>query len=175
MKHFKIFAPIVIIISLFSLSAAFTPTKSEGQRVPDFVASTLDGKSFALMDWLQRPDNRVLILAFFATWCELCDEDLKFFQRIQEKYADQGLRVFCVFTGSLSKIEAAKEYMEELQVELPLLLDHKRVIAKLYKVAGFPCIYAIDREGFLRIKCLGCSEDVKRSFEGNLKNLLPTP
>jgi thiol-disulfide isomerase/thioredoxin len=175
MKHFKVLIPIIIIISFLSLPAAFAPTKLEGQKVPDFVTSTLDGKSFALMDWLQRPDNKVLILTFFATWCEHCDEDLSFLQRLQDQYADQGLRVVCVFTGSLSKINAAKKYLEELKIELPVLMDNKRVITKRYRVAGFPCTYAIDREGFLRTRYLGCSEDVRTKFESNLKNLLTIP
>ncbi len=174
MKHFKVLIPIIIAISFFSLPAAFAPTKLEGQKVPDFVTSTLDGKSFALMDRLQRPDNKVLILVFFATWCELCEEELKFFQRLQDQYADQGLRVFCVFTGNLSKVKAAKKYLEGLNIDLPILMDYKRAITKRYKVAGFPCTYAIDREGSLRIRCLGCSEDVKTKLERNLKDLLNT-
>jgi peroxiredoxin len=175
MRPFKILIPIIIIISFSFLPTAFAQTELGGQKVPDFVTSTLDGKSFALMDWLQRPDNKVLILTFFATWCELCEEDLKFFQRLQDQYADQGLRVFCVFTGSLSRIKAAKKYLEGLNIELPVLMDHKRVITKSYSVAGFPCTYAIDREGFLRIRCLGCSEDVKTKFEKDLKDLLNIP
>jgi cytochrome c biogenesis protein CcmG, thiol:disulfide interchange protein DsbE len=175
MRYFKVLIPVLIIISFSFLPTAFAPTKLGGKKVPDFLTSTLDGESFALMDWLQRPDNKVLILAFFATWCELCDEDLKFFQRLQDQYADQGLRVVCIFTGSLSKVKAAKKTLEGLNIELPVLMDHKRVITKGYKVAGFPCTYAIDREGFLRIRCLGCSEDVKTKFEKNLKDLLNVP
>lgn len=172
MRHFKILIPIILIISFSFLPTAFAQTKLGGQKVPDFVTSTLDGKSFALMDWLQRPDNEVLILTFFATWCELCDEDLKFFQRLHDQYADQGVRVFCVITGRLSQIKAAKTYMEGLEIKLPVLIDKKRVVTKRYRVAGYPCTYAIDREGFLRLRYLGCSEDVKRKFESDLKNLL---
>ncbi len=172
MKHFKILIPIIIVISLSFLPTAFAPTKAGGQKVPDFETSTLDGESFDLTDWLQRPDHKVLVLTFFATWCEFCDEDLKFLQKLQDRYADQGLRVFCVFTGSLSKINAAKKYLEGLKIELPVLMDNKRVITKRYKVGGFPCTYAIDKEGFLRIRYLGYSEEVKTKFEGNLKNLL---
>ena len=172
MRYFKILIPIIIVISISFLPAALAPTKAGGQKVLDFKTSTLDGESFDLTDWLQRPDHKVLVLTFFATWCELCDEDLKFFQRLQDQYADQGLRVFCIFTGSLSKINAAKKYLEGLKIELPVLMDNKRVITKRYKVAGFPCTYAIDKEGFLRIRYLGCSEDVKTKFERNLKDLL---
>jgi len=175
MRPFKILIPMIIILSFSSLPIAFAPANLGGEKVPDFVTSTLDGKSFSMMDWLQRPDHKVLILAFFATWCEHCAEDLKFVQRLQDQYADQGLRVFCVFTGSPSRIKAAKEYLEGLKIELPVLLDHKRVITKRYQVAGFPCIFAIDREGSLRIRVLGCSDDVKAKFKKNLKNLLTIP
>ncbi len=143
--------------------------------MPDFETSTLDGESFALSDWLQGPDNKVLILTFFATWCEGCDEDLKFFQGLQDQYADQGLRVLCVFTGRLSQIKAARTYLEGLEIKLPVLMDKKKAVTKRYRVAGYPSIYAIDREGFLRFRYLGCSEDVKREFERNLKNLLSYP
>jgi peroxiredoxin len=80
--------------------------------------------------------------------------------------------VFCVFTGRLSQIKAAKTYMEGQEIKLPVLMDNKRVVTKRYRVAGYPCTFVIDREGFLRFRYLGCSEDVKRKFERDLKNLL---
>jgi peroxiredoxin len=172
MRYVKILIPVIIIISFSFLPNVLAQSELGGQKAPYFVTSAVDGKSFVLKDWLQRPDNKVLVLTFFATWCLLSDEDLKFFQRLQDQYADQGLRVFFVFTGSLSKIKAAKKYSEELKIEIPVLVDDKRAISKLFKVTGFPCIYGIDREGFLRIKYLGCCEDVKMEFERNLKNLL---
>ncbi len=172
MKHIKILIAVIFIISFSFLPPAFAHIQLEGQKVPDFVTSTLDRKTFALRDWLQGPDNEVLILAFFATWCELREEDLKFLQRLQDQYADEGLRVVCVFTGRLSKIKAAKKYMEEMEIELPVLLDTKRAVSKRCKVTGIPSIYAIDREGFLRSRCVGFSEGAKIKLEKNLQSLL---
>jgi peroxiredoxin len=172
MRHFKILIPIIIILSFSFLPAAFAPTKLGGQKVPDFETSTLDGESFALSDWLQRPDNKVLILAFFATWCRPCDKDLKFFQELKDQYEDQGLRVLYVFTGRLSQIKDARTHLEGLKIKLPVLIHEKKGVTKPYRVAGYPCTYAIDREGFLRFRYLGCSEDVKRELKRNLENLL---
>jgi thiol-disulfide isomerase/thioredoxin len=172
MRHLKISIPIILVISFSFLLTEFAQTRSGGQKVPDFVTSTLDGKNFALMDWLKEPDNKVLILTFFATWCELCDQDLLFLQRLQDQYADQGLRVFAVFTGRLAQIRTAKTYLEELEIKLPVLVDRKRVISKRYRVAGYPCTCAIDREGLLRFRYLGYSEGVKRKFESDLQSLL---
>ncbi len=165
----------MILIAFFFLPPVSALATSEAQRVPDFVTSTLDGDHFVLTDWLQRPDHKTLILTFFATWCGHCDEGLKFLQGLQDQYGDQGVQVICVFTGSLSKVKAFRKYLEGLNVELPILLDPNRVVSKRFHVTGFPCTYAIDRDGFQRIKCVGCSEDVKVNFERNLKNLLTPP
>ena len=143
-----------------------------GQKVPDFATTTIDGERFVLKEYLKQPGNKVLILTFFATWCEPCGDDLKYLQKINDQYKDQGLRVLCVFTGRISKVKAAKKYLEKLDVNFPVLLDKRKAISKRYKVTGLPCNYAIDREGFLKFKCLGCSDDVKRKFEDNLRDLL---
>ena len=166
-----------LLVAVFGLlTFIFVPATSAqvkvGKKVPDFATTTLDGQKFVLKDYLKQPGNKVLILTFFATWCEPCGDDLKYLQRLNDQYKDQGLRVFCVFTGRISKVKAAKEYLKKLDVNLPVLLDKKRVISKRYKVTGLPCNYAIDREGILKFKCLGCSEDVKRKFEEYLKDLL---
>ncbi len=171
MRHFKIIISMIGIFSFSFVPLTFAQVKV-GQRAPDFVTSTLDGKRFALKDYLKQPDNKLLILTFFATWCEPCGEDLQYLQRLNDQYGDRGLRVFCVFTGRLSKIKAAKKYMEELNVNLPILLDKKKVVSKPYKVPGLPCHYVIDREGLMRFKCIGCGEEVKRKFEENLRSLL---
>ena len=176
MGHFKI---LIAILGFLSFSFSFVPVTygqvKIGQRVPDFATSTLDGKRFVLKDHLEQPDHRVLILTFFATWCDPCAEDLKYLQKLQNQYGDQGLRVLCVFTEHLSKAKAAIKYMEKLKVNLPVLLDKKSVVSRRYKVTGLPSNYVIDREGILRFKCMGCSENVKRKFEENLRNLLSIP
>ena len=174
MGHFRILIAILGILSFSFASATFAQVKI-GQKVPDFVTTTLDGQRFALKDYLKQPGNKVLILTFFATWCEPCGDDLKFLQKLHAQYGDQGLRVLCVFTGRISKVKAAKKYIEKLEVNLPVLLDKRRIVSKRYKVTGLPCNYAIDREGFLKFKCVGCSEEVKQKFEGNLKDLLSIP
>ena len=170
MGYFKLLIAILGFLSFSFVPVTFAQVKI-GHKVPDFVTTTLDGQRFALKEYLNQPGNKLLILIFFATWCEPCGDDLKYLQKLHDQFKDQGLRVFCVFTGRISKVKAAKEYLKKLDVNLPVLLDKRRVISKRYKVTGLPYNLAIDREGFLKFKCLGCGEDVKRKFEENLKDL----
>jgi len=171
MGYFKLLIAVLGFLTFSFVPVTYAQVRI-GQKAPDFATTTLDGEKFVLKEYLSQPGNKVLILTFFATWCEPCKDDLKFLQKLHDQYKDQGLRVLCVFTGRLSKVKAAKEYLAKLEVNLPVLLDKRRVVSKRYKVTCLPCNYVIDKEGILKFKCLGCSEDVKRKFEVNLRDLL---
>lgn len=144
-------------------------------KAPGFITSTLDGKRIVLKDYWEKQEKKLLVLSFFATWCQPCREDLKYLQKIQDQYRSHGLEVFCVLTQDSAKMEAVKKFMHELGVELFILLDENGIIGKRYSVTGLPCNFLIDKEGILKAKYLGYSEAVKRAFEGRLKGLLSIP
>ena len=60
-----------------------------GQPAPPLVLHTLDGKSIATGDLL----GHVIIVTFWATWCEPCREELPLFSSYAERHAHEGLRV----------------------------------------------------------------------------------
>ena len=75
-----------ILIAIFGfLTFSFVPATFAqvkiGQKVPDFTTTTLDGKKFVLKEYLKQPGHKVLVLTFFATWCEPCGDDLKWLRR----------------------------------------------------------------------------------------------
>jgi hypothetical protein len=56
-----------------------------------------------------------------------------------------------------------------------VLTDEYGIIGKRYAVTALPCNFLVDKEGILKAKYFGYSEDVKRHFEGQLRNLLLNP
>ena len=60
-----------------------------GQLAPSLVLHTLDGKSIATRDLL----GQVVIVTFWATWCEPCREELPLFSSYAVRHAQDGLRV----------------------------------------------------------------------------------
>ena len=83
--------------------------------------------------------------------------------------------MLCVLTQDSSKEDAVGKFIQELGVKLPILLDEYGIIGKRYAVTGLPCNFVVDKEGILRAKYFGYSQDVKRHFEGQLRNLLLNP
>ncbi len=146
-----------------------------GEKTPGFITSTIDGKRIALKDYWEQQGMKILVLSFFATWCRPCREDLRYLQKVQDKNADKRLQVLAILTQDPSKENPVKEFMDKLGVSLPVLTDDYGIIGKRYAVTALPCNFVIDKDGIMKGKYFGYSEDVKRHFEGQLRSLLSNP
>ena len=167
----------ILIFLLFSptlLSFGYAQPQI-GEKTPGFITSTLDGKRVALKDYWERQGKKVLVLSFFATWCQPCKEDLKYLQKFQDQHEASGLQVLAVLTQDSSKETAIKEFMTNLGVNLPVLTDENGIIGKRYSVTALPCNFVVDKDGILKAKYFGYGEDVKKRFETQLMDLLSKP
>ena len=167
----------IMIFLLFgpTLLSSASAQPQIGEKAPGFITSTLHSKRISLKDYWEQQGKKVLVLSFFATWCQPCKEDLKYLQKVQDQYGNIGLQVLCILTQDSSKEATVKEFMGKLDVDLPVLTDEYGIIGKRYSVTALPCNFVVDKEGILKAKYFGYSEDVKRHFEGHLNSLLSNP
>ena len=169
----------ILVLMFFFLGPAFFSSACAqfpiGEKTPGFVTSTLDGKRIALKDYWEQQGKTVLVLSFFATWCQPCKEDLRYLQKVQEQNTDKGLQVLAILTQDSSKEAEVKDFMRKLGVSLAVLTDEYGIIGKRYAVTALPCNFVVDKDGTLRAKYFGYGEDVKRRFEKQLMDLLSKP
>jgi len=166
---------LAFILSVLLASDFIHAQAQTGEKAPGFITSTLSGQRMVLKEYWEKQGKRVVVLSFFATWCQPCKEDLKYLQKVQDQHGSLGLQVLCVLTQDSSKEDGVRKFMQGLGVKLPVLLDEHGIIGKRYGVTGLPCNFVIDGEGILKAKYLGYSEAVRRDFEGRLKGLLSIP
>ena len=165
---------LAFILWLSLVAPAFAQPQVGGKTI-GFITSTLDGKRIALKDYWEQQGKKVVILSFFATWCQPCKEDLKYLQKVQDQYGEKGLQVVAVLTQDASKEAAVKEFMRKLGVNVPVLTDEYGIIGKRYAITYLPTNFMIGKDGILKGRYFGYSEDVKRHFEEQLKNLILNP
>jgi peroxiredoxin len=102
---------------------------------------SLDGQTVSLSDYR----GRVVLLNFWATWCEPCKLEMPSFEDAQKSVGPQG---FQVLAPNFDEPEPdVRAFGEELGISFPLLLDPGAVVQRLYRVVGYPTSYWIDREG----------------------------
>jgi cytochrome c biogenesis protein CcmG, thiol:disulfide interchange protein DsbE len=117
------------------------PAPVVGAPAPDFTLQSLDGQAVALSDYR----GQVVLLNFWATWCEPCKLEMPIFDQAQQSVGPQGLQVLAVnFDEPAAEVQA---FQDKLGLSFPLLLDPGAVVQRLYRVLGYPTSYWIDREG----------------------------
>ena len=112
-----------------------------GELAPQFVLRAPDGNLHRLDDFR----GQVVWVNFWATWCGPCRRELPAMQRLANEFQDQGLVILAVdFRESSS---TAQDFWEELDLELPMLLDSDGAVAEQYRLFGFPGHFFLDRDG----------------------------
>ena len=116
-----------------------------GSTPPRIALPPFDSTKSGLV--LDEERGHVVVLAYWATWCGPCVEEMPELSRLAERYRDQGLRVYAVIHDD-DPATAAK-WMRAHGVELPLLLDPGKHAWQAYQARGLPTAYVIARDGTL--------------------------
>ena len=128
-----------------------------GELAPQFALRNPDGGVPSLSDYR----GQVVWVNFWATWCGPCRRELPEMQRLADLYPEQ-LVVLAVNLKESS--DTTVSFWEELELELPILLDSNGDVADQYRLGNrLPSHFFIDEEGVLRAQRIGIiTEDEMR-------------
>jgi thiol-disulfide isomerase/thioredoxin len=104
----------------------------------------LDDKNQALAQWR----GKVMVVNFWASWCEPCRKEIPEFIQLQEKFGDKGL----VFIGiAVDQKERAAAFSKNIGINYPVLVGDMKAMM-LAEAAGnrqgaLPFTVVIDRTG----------------------------
>jgi peroxiredoxin len=146
---------------------AASADRQRDKPAPPFVLADPNGITYALEDLR----GQVVLLNFWATWCEPCKAEMPELDDLAREYRDAGLRVLAV--NVLEDVESIRRFGEEFQLELPLLVDRRGDVNKAYSVQGLPTSYLIDADGVIRDVRLGVV--TRRYLESKLAALTTPP
>ena len=132
---------------------------------PDFRRQDLHGHTLRLSDFR----GKVVLLNFWATWCEPCLAEIQTFSRWQQEHGTDGLQVLGVSMDddSAEVVAAVRKY----NVAYPVVMGDEQ-LGNLYGgVLGLPLSYVIDSSGRIVARYQG--EIRLADLEGRLLALLP--
>jgi peroxiredoxin len=133
---------------LGSIAYANSPSESPEPRQLLVVPSTVK-PFFTLPDLagsplsLQGQAGRVVLVHFFATWCEPCREELGSLNQLVDQQRGFMLSVMAV---NVAEVPArVKRFLETAPVQFPVLLDADRAVTKAWGVNSLPTTFILDR------------------------------
>ena len=108
---------------------------------------------------LIRYSESIIIINFWATWCQPCRRELRDLQNLYDHYPGQA-RIIAVNLGE--KLDDVRNWLLPLGLTYDLLLDPDAAVSRLYQIRGLPTTYVLDSEhrvrrlyfGFLRLEQL---------------------
>jgi thiol-disulfide isomerase/thioredoxin len=124
------------------------------------------------------PDSpkKLVIMSFFATYCEPCKKEMPELARIYDAYKDQGLGVMLV---SIDKGDEQKQVIIDLakqnKVSFPVMHDRFQVVARRYSAERLPYMLMLDTSGTVKTVHVGYTDEVKANLENEVRAGLGLP
>ncbi len=134
---------------------------------PDFAADSVNGKGkVALSQW----KGKVVIVDFWATWCQPCQKSFPKLEELRVKYAASGVEIAAISEDD--EQNGVKEFGSNYGAKFPLLWDKDKSLANKWHPPNMPTSFILDKKGVVRFVHLGYHDGEEKEIETELKGLL---
>lgn len=166
---------------LAPLAAAALACAGHGPRpavkAPALAGKPLDVKAQDLAGHPARIDvgnGQVLVVDFFASWCQPCKVQLPHLERLERELHDQGLRVYGVSFDE--DLDAIRGFAAQMAIQFPILWDRGGdTLAPALSIQRLPTTLLVDRRGTIRKVHLGYDAKEGERLEADVRALLAEP
>jgi thiol-disulfide isomerase/thioredoxin len=152
-----------------------TATASAGLGpAPDVTFKDLQGNNVTLASM----KGKVVLLNFWATWCDPCHEEIPWMIQLQQKYADKG---FTMLGAAMDDegVKIVQPFVQKTQFDVqghpttmnyPIVIANDDIASKFGGLIGLPTSVMISRDGTMAKRYIGLvSED---TVEKEIRSLL---
>lgn len=154
-----------VLLLLFVFSPFNTYAANVGDAVPDFSATTLDGKKISYSADLK--GKKPVYLIFWATWCPVCRKELPQVKELRNKLGDR-IEFIGINVGINEREDDVRGYVKKNNLDLTMVFDKDTKISRSFGVMGTPTQMIIDRSGTVRYR----GPDMPEDLEGHVKELM---
>ena len=120
---------------------------------------------------IQNLDSKLIILNFWATWCEPCKEEMPSLNRLQANQKLKNLKIYPINIGK-ENLKKVKSFFTELDINnLEPYFDNPSTLAKTFSLRGLPTTILLNSKGEEFARIIGAINFDDESFINWLKNL----
>jgi alkyl hydroperoxide reductase subunit AhpC len=151
----RIFLPIIVILvlvvgSLMAIKASVQKETKlahqqielvEGSEIPNLEMTRLDDTKVQLGDL----SHKVVMINFWATWCEACVEEMPSMVQLRELYGSKGFEILGVNVDENPK-KAAPPMISKLGMKFPIFTDKDNLLAEMFDIHAIPLTVIINKD-----------------------------
>jgi len=133
---------------------------------PDVAGDSLNGQGHvSLPKW----KGKVVLVDFWATWCEPCKKSFPAIEALRVKYGASGLEI--VGISEDDEPAGVKGFGDKFGAKFPLVWDKDKSMAGKWHPDTMPSTFIVDKQGVVRFVHIGYHDDEKE-IETEVKSLL---
>jgi peroxiredoxin len=141
----------------------------EGHRTPPLRLPRLDGGVTAL----DQHRGRLVIVNFWATWCEPCTLEMPTLEALWRDYRERGLVVLAVSVDRGAPRPLIEPYVARLGLSFPILLDADLAASRAWRVQGLPATFIVRPGGEAAGMAVGAREWNSAEMRALVEQFLP--
>lgn len=146
----------LVVVALVALSGGYLVSNALSNRTP---AAASGGAAAALLkavmpdlngapQKLEQWKGKVIVVNFWATWCEPCREEIPALIDVQRRLGERGVQIVGI---ALDQPDKVKPYAAQMRINYPVLIGELDALeltrAAGNKVGGLPYTIILDRAG----------------------------
>jgi len=163
----RLAAALLAALMLFPAQAQQVLSPWYGGATPALRLQDLEGRAHALEAYR----GKVVLVNFWATWCEPCKEEMPSIEKLRRSLAD---RPFAVLAVNLAEPEPRiRAFLEKVPLGFPVLLDRDATAAKAWKARMLPATYILGPDGRIRYSYIGELDWSREPVQRQIAELLP--
>jgi cytochrome c biogenesis protein CcmG/thiol:disulfide interchange protein DsbE len=159
-------AAALYLFSRYKFSNTELETRASRKPAPELSLQDLNGQRLSLSQY----KGKVVLLNFWATWCDPCRREIPRFVDLQKKYGNQGFQIVGVSLDDDAK--AVPPFYQQYKMNYPVAVGNEKVAESFGNILGLPVNLLIDRDGRIAARHLG-EADISQ-LENEIKYLLRT-
>lgn len=158
----RIFLTALLLLLSLSVRAQSSP------QAASLTLKDIHGRPFRLAEY----KGKVVLVNFWATWCQPCRKEIPDLIKMQREYRDRGLQVVGITYPPQTRAQVLR-FVRKMGINYPVALGAKQTKDLFDKSEALPITVIIDRAGKIRDVILGIL--FPDEFEEKIKPLLFAP
>jgi peroxiredoxin len=156
----------VLALLVFASAAAARAEVKTGQPALDFDATTLAGAPLKLSSLR----GKVVLLDFWASWCEPCKKELPLLDKLAPRLHARGVEIVAVNIDD--NRDKAADFLKSHGLHLTVVSDTSKKIVGAWEPPKMPSSFVVDKAGVVRAVHGGFEPGDETKLEAELTSLV---